>query len=163
MAQSNPKPHDHMSRELIQKESLLCKLLALKANDKDTDPESLVKDIYQTVSQIKDKLPRDILLLIEQFVSFYKKISQKTFERIKKEVNMTEYLETISQYYIMEGEKRGEMKATLSILDRLVKSKTVDWQSITNATSVDQQQYFEMQKEYQQLEAAKRLISINKS
>ena len=67
------KLKSHMSSELIQKESLLCKLLALKANDKGTDPEVLVRGIYQTVSQMKDQLPRDILLLIEQFVSFYKK------------------------------------------------------------------------------------------
>jgi ABC-type branched-subunit amino acid transport system ATPase component len=85
-------------------------LLALKANDKDTDPEKLVREIYQTVSQMKDQLSRDILLLIEQFVSFYKQISQETFERIKKEVNMNDYPETISEYYILEGEKRGEKK-----------------------------------------------------
>jgi hypothetical protein len=152
------KLKDHMSSELIKKESMLCKLLALKANDKETDPESLVRDIYKTVGQIKDKLPREILLLIEQFVAFYKKISQEAFERIKKEANMTDYAETISEYYILEGEKRGEkrgeMKATLSILDNLIKSKAVDWQSIASATGVDQQQYFEMQKEYQQLNAA---------
>jgi len=100
------KLKSHMSSELIQKESLLCKLLALKANDKDTDPEKLVREIYQTVSQMKDQLSRDILLLIEQFVSFYKQISQETFERIKKEVNMTDYPETISEYYILEGEKK---------------------------------------------------------
>jgi hypothetical protein len=156
-----------MSRELIQKESLLCKLLALKANDKDTDPEELVREIYQTVSQMKDQLPRDIILLIEQFVSFYKKISLETFERIKKEVSMDDYPETISEYYILEGEKRGEkkgekrgekrgeMKATLSIIDNLIKNNVADWPSIASATGVDQQQYFEMQKEYQQLEAAR--------
>jgi len=88
-----------MSSELIQKESLLCKLLALKANDTDTDPEELVREIYQTVSQMKDQLPRDILLLIEQNVSFYKKISQEIFERIKKEVRMDDYPETISVLY----------------------------------------------------------------
>jgi ABC-type branched-subunit amino acid transport system ATPase component len=51
------------------------KILALKANDKGTDPEALVRDIYKAVSQMKDQLPRDILLLIEQFVSFYINIS----------------------------------------------------------------------------------------
>jgi hypothetical protein len=149
------KLKSHMSSELIQKESLLCKLLALKANDKGTDPEALVRDIYQTVSQMKDQLPRDILLLIEQFVSFYKKISLETFERIKKEVSMDDYPETISEYYILEGEKKGEMKATLSIIDNLINNNAADWQFIASATGVDQQQYFEMQKEYQQLEAAR--------
>jgi len=138
-------------------------LLTLKANDKDTDPEELVREIYQTVSQMKDQLPRDILLLIEQFVSFYKQISQETFERIKKEVNMTDYPETISEYYILEGkrigeqqgEKRGKMEATLSIIDNLIKNNATDWQFIASATGVDQQQYVEMQKEYQQLETAR--------
>jgi hypothetical protein len=48
---------------------------------------------------MKDQLPRDILLLIEQNVSFYKKISQEIFERIKKEVRMDDYPETISVLY----------------------------------------------------------------
>ena len=161
------KLKSHKSNELIQKESLLCKLLALKANDKDTDHETLVREIYQAVNKMKDQLPRDILLLIEQFVSFYKKISQESFERIKKEVNMTEYAETISEYYTLEGkkkgkeigeksgEKRGKMEATLSIIDNLIKNKIADWESIAIATGVDQQQYVEMQKEYQQLKTAK--------
>jgi len=42
-----------MSSELIQKQSLLCKLLALKANDKDINPEELVRQIYQSVSKMK--------------------------------------------------------------------------------------------------------------
>jgi hypothetical protein len=145
----------HMSSELIQKESLLCKLLALKANDKNTDPEALVRKIYQAVSQMKNQLPRDILLLIEQFVSFYKKISQETFELIKKEVNMTDYAETISDYYIQAGEKKGKIEATLSIIDNLLKKKTADWSFISSATGVDEQKYSEMQKEYQQLEAVR--------
>jgi hypothetical protein len=104
---------------------------------------------------MKDQLPRDILLLIEQFVSFYKKISQETFERIKKEVSMDDYPETISEYYILEGKKEGKMEATLSLIDGLIKNNVADWPSIASATGVDQQQYFEMQKEYQQLEAAR--------
>ncbi|KPA11309.1 hypothetical protein MHK_008489 [Candidatus Magnetomorum sp. HK-1] len=153
------KLKSYMSNELIQKESLLCKLLALKANDKNTDPETLVRKIYQTVSQMKDQLPKDILLLIEQFVSFYKKISQETFERIKKEVNMTEYAESISEYYILEGkklgEKSGEIKTMLSVIDNLLKKNSVDWSFITSATGIDQQQYFEMQREYQRMEDVK--------
>jgi hypothetical protein len=97
------KLKSHMSSELIQKQSLLCKLLALKANDKDTDPEELVKQIYQSVSEMKDSLSRDKLLLIEQFVSFYKKIPQENYERIKKEVGMTGYVETISDFIMQEG------------------------------------------------------------
>jgi len=49
---------------------------------------------------MRDSLSRDKLLLIEQFVLFYKKIPQEIYERIKKEVDMTGYAETISDYYI---------------------------------------------------------------
>jgi hypothetical protein len=146
------KLKSHMSSELIQKQSLLCKLLALNANDKDTDPEELVRLIYQSVSEMRDTLSRDKLLLIEQFVSFYKKIPQVIYERIKKEVDMTGYAETISDYYIQEG----ETKATLSIINKLLDKGGVDWSFITNTTGVNQQQYNQMQKDYQQLSASKR-------
>ena len=74
---------------------------------------------------------------------------------------MTDYAETISEYYILEGkkedkiigEKSGEMKATLSIIKNMLKKKTTDWSFIASTTGVDQQQYYEMQREYQQLEA----------
>jgi len=146
------KLKSHMSSELIQKQSLLCKLLALKANDKDTDPEKLVRQIYQSVSEMRETLSRDKLLLIEQFVSFYKKISHEIYERIKKEVDMTGYAETISDYYIQEGER----KATLSIINKLLDKGGVDWSFITNTTGVNQQQYNQMQQEYQQLSALKK-------
>jgi len=152
-----------MSSELIQKQSLLCKLLALKANDKGTNPEDLVRKIYQSVSKMRNNLSRDKLLLIEQFVSFYKKIPQETFEIIKKEVDMTGYAETISDYYMQEGERKGEkkgekkgerkgeIKATLSIIDNLLNKGDINWSFITNATGVNQQQYYQMQQEFQKL------------
>jgi len=157
------KLKSHMSSELIQKQSLFCKLLSLKANDKGTDPEELVRLIYRSVSEMKKRLSRDKLLLIEQFVSFYKKIPQETFEHIKKEVDMTGYAETISDYYIQEGERKGEIKgerkgeikATLSIIDNLIDKGNIDWSFITNTTGVNQQQYDQMQQEYQQLSVSK--------
>jgi len=54
-----------------------------------------------------------------------------------------------------EVKKRGKMEATLSIIDNLIKNNATDWQFIASTTGVDQQQYVEMQKEYQQLEAAR--------
>jgi len=47
---------------LKEKEPLLCKLLALKANDIDIAPEDLVRQIYQAVSEMKESLSRDKLL-----------------------------------------------------------------------------------------------------
>lgn len=37
----------------------------------------------------KEFISNDQLLLIEQFVSYYKKIPQETFNKIKKEVEMS--------------------------------------------------------------------------
>jgi len=161
------KLKDHKSSDLIHKQSLLCKLLALKANDKGVDPEYLVKEIYIAVSQMKDQLSKDKLLLIERFVSFYKKISFEKFEQIKKELVMTDYAETISDYYIQHGEKKGEkkgkkkgekigkkigkMEATISIINNLLTKAGIDWKTIKTVTGIDQKQYQKMQQEYQQL------------
>ncbi|KPA09022.1 hypothetical protein MHK_010775 [Candidatus Magnetomorum sp. HK-1] len=101
------KIKDELSNDLIKKQSLLCKLLALKANDKGTDPEALIRDIYQAVSKLKDRLTNDQLLLIEQFVSYYKKISNQTFEKIKEEANMSMIATTITEHY------KGEWGQTL--------------------------------------------------
>ncbi len=93
----NKKQHYHFdvikvkkekSGDLIKKHSMLCKLLALKANDKGTDPEKLVYEIYRAASELKNKLTNEQLLLIEQWVSSYKKVSDQKFENIKKEVKM---------------------------------------------------------------------------
>ncbi|MCP3944647.1 MAG: hypothetical protein GY710_24650, partial [Desulfobacteraceae bacterium] len=54
------------SSDLIKKHSMLCKLLALKANDKGTDPEKLVYEIYQAASEMRDMLTNEQLLLIGQ-------------------------------------------------------------------------------------------------
>ncbi|KPA15856.1 hypothetical protein MHK_003937, partial [Candidatus Magnetomorum sp. HK-1] len=45
----------------------------------------------------------------------------------------------------------GEIKATLSIIDNLLDKGDIDWSFITNSTGIDQQQYNQMQQEYQQL------------
>nr|WCC90914.1 hypothetical protein [Desulfobacteraceae bacterium] len=142
--------NDGISVVKIQSKSLLCKLLALKANDKGVDPKLLVKDIYQTVSQMKDHLTNDQLLLVEQFVSFYKKISDETFEAIKKEVDMTNYASTISEYFKNEGKNEGRIEGTLSVIDNLVKSG-INWAVIAEATGINQQKFQEMQHEYQMI------------
>jgi hypothetical protein len=57
------KVKNEKSSDLIKKHSLLCKLLALKANDKGTDPEQLVYDIYQAVAKMREQLTADQLLI----------------------------------------------------------------------------------------------------
>ena len=104
------KVNKEKSKDLIQKKSLLCKLLALKADDTDISPEDIIRDIYQTVYEMKDSLTDDQLLLVEQFVDYYRKIPQQTFSKIKKEVNMSFAATTITEHYINIGEERGEKR-----------------------------------------------------
>jgi len=115
------------SRNLIKKHSLLCRLLALKANDEGIDPEKLIYEIYHAAASMKDHLTADQLLLINQWVDFYKKISEKTLEKIKKEVDMELVETTISEHIFnlgkvegkVEGIIEGEVKGQISILESL--------------------------------------------
>jgi hypothetical protein len=72
------KVKDEKSGDLIKKHSLLCKLLALKANDEGTDPEKLIYEIYQAAAKMKAQLTAEQLLLVNQWVDFYKKIPAQT-------------------------------------------------------------------------------------
>jgi len=98
------------SGELIQKHSLMCKLLALKANDRKTDPEELVYEIYRAAAAMKNKLTNEQLLLIDQWVSFYKKVSEPELEKIKKEVKMDFIETTITEHVYNQGWIEGEIK-----------------------------------------------------
>ena len=62
------KIKEEKSVELIKKRSLLCKLLALKADDRDADPEELIIAIYRAAEEMKDVLTDDQLLLIRRWV-----------------------------------------------------------------------------------------------
>ncbi len=96
------------SGELIQKHSLLCKLLALKANDEGTDPEQLIYEIYQAAAALKEQLTADQLLLIEQWVNFYKKVPEPVLKKIKQEVNMELVETTISEHIYNRGKAEGK-------------------------------------------------------
>ncbi|SEH06263.1 RpnC/YadD family protein [Candidatus Venteria ishoeyi] len=108
------KIKNEKSSDLIKQHSLLCKLLALKANDTGSNPETLIYEIYQAVDQLKGKLEDDRLLLINQWVDSYKKIPVQRFKQIKQEFNM-EYIETTITEHIRnqafrEGEAKGEAR-----------------------------------------------------
>ena len=63
------KVKSEKSADLAQKHSLMCKLLALKADDRETDRGMLVAGIYHTAEQMGDALDNDKKLLIEQWVN----------------------------------------------------------------------------------------------
>jgi len=107
------------SGDLIRKHSLLCKLLALKADDRGTDPEELVHEIYSAVSELRDSLTDDRLLLIDQWVGAYKKVSDQKLDEIRKEVNMEFVATTITEHIRHESELRGKIKGKIETLENL--------------------------------------------
>ena len=108
---------------LIEKHSLLCKLLALKADDRGTDPEELVYKIYQAVSEQKDRLNEDQLLLAEQWVGAYKKISDERLDVIRKEVKMEFIATTITEHIRHQTEIqatiKGKIEGKIELLENL--------------------------------------------
>ena len=92
---------------------MLCKLLSLKANDGNIDREYLVREIYKTISEMYELLNNDTLLLIERFVSFYKKIPDKTFSNIKEEVNMPFVASTITEHIQYQSELKGKREGKI--------------------------------------------------
>ena len=101
------------SADLIRKHTMLCKLLALQANEQDTQPEQLIYEIYQAAAAMQARLTNEQLLLIEQWASFYKKIPEQRFQEIKKEVHMSFVATTITEYIQHESELKGERKGQL--------------------------------------------------
>ena len=98
------------SANLIRQHSLLCKMLALKADDIGTDPEELVREIYRTAAAMKDRLTEEHLLLLDRWVEMYKKISAPTLDAIKKETRMEMIATTIREHIFQEGWLQGEAK-----------------------------------------------------
>ena len=104
------KVRDEKSSSLIRKHSLLCRLLALKADDEGADPEMLIREIYQTALEMKEELTNDQLLLIGQWTEFYKKIPDETLVKIRKEAYMQPVATTISEHIFNQGEAEGIAK-----------------------------------------------------
>jgi predicted transposase/invertase (TIGR01784 family) len=101
------------SSDLIRKHSLMCKLLALKADDRQTDADELVYEIYRAAAHLKEQLTNEQLLLIEQWVSFYKKVSNKRLDKIKKEIKMNFIETTISEHIYNQGWIKGEAEGRM--------------------------------------------------
>lgn len=104
------KVKSEKSSELVQKHSLMCKLLSLKADDKGTDREYLVREIYKATARVEDQLDNDKKLLIEQWVNAYKQLPEKTVENIKREVKMSFTATTISEHIRNEGKIEGKVE-----------------------------------------------------
>jgi hypothetical protein len=97
------------SNALIQKKSMLCKLLALQADDREADAEGLLREIYRAAAEMKEKgiLDDDGLLLLEQWVNVYTKAPAGTVGKIREETKMTFTATTISEHIRHEGRREG--------------------------------------------------------
>ena len=72
---------------------------------------------------MKNHLTADQLLLINQWVAFYKKVPEKTLEKIKKEVDMELVETTISEHIFnlgkVEGKAEGIIEGQLAVPENL--------------------------------------------
>ncbi|MBF0412364.1 MAG: hypothetical protein HQK70_06605 [Desulfamplus sp.] len=116
----------------------MCKLLALKADDRGIEREYIIREIYNAAATMGENLDNEKKLLIEQWVSAYKELPEETVQKIKKEVKMTFTATTISEHYInegrlegikegklegkLEGIKEGEIKGQIKLLESLLLS-----------------------------------------
>lgn len=125
------KIKDEKSADLIRQHSLLCKMLALKADDRGVEQETLVREIYRAAAALRNQLTDDRLLLLEQWVNFYSRLHRQTVRAIKEETRMDMIATTISEHIFNQGlakgeaegeargEVRGKIEGQLSMLETL--------------------------------------------
>ncbi len=58
-------------------------------------------------------------LLAEQWVQAYKKVPEKTVEKIKQEVNMSFSATTITEHYVNMGRNEGKIEGKIEALEEL--------------------------------------------
>ena len=101
---------DEKSKDLISKSSLMCKLLALKADDRGTDRKELIGSILKTIAANEFDMDDHIKLLVLQWIDFYSNVSPEALRNIKKEVEMISTAATITEHYLNKGIARGIAK-----------------------------------------------------
>jgi len=62
---------------------------------------------------MKDELSNDRLLLVNQWTDFYKKTSDETLRKIRKEVGMELIETTISEHIRNQGKREGKIEGKL--------------------------------------------------
>ena len=134
------KIKDEKSNDLIKKHSMMCKLLALKADDTGVDREYLIREIYTAANPLEDVMDNDKKLLLEQWVDAYRKVPKAKVKKIKEEIKMSYVATTITEHYIHQGqiigeeigekrgEKRGEIKGKIEMLDNFLKSGIIPYE-----------------------------------
>jgi hypothetical protein len=156
------KVKNEKSGDLIKKHSLLCRLLALKADDEGSDPEKLIYEIYRAAALMKGHLTADQLLLINRWVDFYKKVPEKTLEKIRGEVSMEFVETTISEHIFnqgkiegkIEGIIQGELKGQIAILERLYQQGVLSEEQMKYMTEPLRQKLNELTEKQRRAEVA---------
>jgi predicted transposase/invertase (TIGR01784 family) len=133
------------SADLIKKHSLMCKLLALKADDKKTEPSELVFEIYRAANELKEELTNEQLLLIDQWVSFYKKVSDQRLFQIKKEIKMDFVETTITEPVYNQGWIKGEAEGRKETAINMLKMG-MDMEIIAKATDLQESEIKQLSK-----------------
>jgi hypothetical protein len=64
-------------------------------------------------------LTNDQKLLTEQWVQAYKKVPEKSVEKIKQEVNMSFTATTITEHYLNEGKIKGKIEGKIENIEEL--------------------------------------------
>ncbi len=64
-------------------------------------------------------MTNDQKLLTEQWVQAYKKVPEKSVEKIKQEVNMSFTATTITEHYLNEGKIKGKIEGKIENIEEL--------------------------------------------
>ncbi len=78
-----------------------------------------MREIYAATEELREQLTHDQQLLIEQWVSFYKKVSPERVEEIKKEVKMNFIGTTITEHLQYEAKEKGKLEGKIESLEIL--------------------------------------------
>jgi len=70
-------------------------------------------EIYRAVAAMKDELSNDRLLLVNQWTDFYRKTSDETLQKIRKEVGMELIETTISEHIRNQGKREGKIEGKI--------------------------------------------------
>ncbi len=148
------------SAELIQKHSLMCKLLALKADDQGMDRAAMIREIYQTMAAMEGQLSNDQKLLVEQWIQAYRKLPVKVVKQIREEVQMGFVATTITEHYInqgkiegrtegkIEGKTEGKIEGKIENLEELHKSGIISFDQMQRLIAPLKRQLEELQAKF---------------
>ena len=76
-------------------------LWSTKATTRFPSWNALIYEIYKYLEDTKNELTNEEKLLAEQWIQAYKKVPEKTVEKIKQEVNMSFSATTITEHGIL--------------------------------------------------------------